>query len=425
MSKKPFEEKTTQEQSSTPKRSPIDSMIGQKIGSCTIKSILGSGGMGTVYEAVQENPRRRVALKMIKSGITSRSAIRRFEFESQTLARLKHSGVAQIYEAGTHDDGSGGLPYFIMEYIPNAKTLTEYVDDNKLDTNGKLKLFIDICNAVQHGHLKGIVHRDLKPGNILVDTNGQPKVIDFGVARSTDSDMSVTTLQTDIGQIIGTFQYMSPEQCAADPSDIDVRSDVYALGVILYELLTGNLPYDLHQKAIHEAIRIVREVEPIKLSTINRKLRGDLETISLKALEKNRVKRYQSAKDIEEDIKRYINDEPISARPPSLPDYLFRFVRKNTIAASLIFALLTVVVAVATAGGWISARYDRDRAIDISSQLKIEQLKAEELRTEAQKFELEAIKGRVVTLVSKDSMIDLLESGAGDARFSNEFDANL
>jgi len=295
MSKNPFEDNTTQDKTSIPKLDPIDSMIGQKIGSCTIKSILGSGGMGTVYEAVQENPRRRVALKMIKSGVTSRSAIRRFEFESQTLARLKHSGVAQIYEAGTHDDGSGGLPYFIMEYIPNAKTLTEYVNDNNLDINGKLKLFIDICNAVQHGHLKGIVHRDLKPGNILVDANGQPKIIDFGVARSTDSDLSITTLQTDIGQIIGTFQYMSPEQCDADPSDIDVRSDVYALGVILYELLTGNLPYDLHQKVIHEAIRIVREVEPIKLSTINRKLKGDLETIALKALAKNRVKRYQSA----------------------------------------------------------------------------------------------------------------------------------
>ena len=200
-----------------------DPLIGTKIGSCTLKRIIGSGGMGTVYEAVQEQPRRRVALKMMKRGITSRSATRRFEFESQTLARLKHQGVAQVYEAGTHDDGSGGVPYFVMEYIPNAKTITEYVNERKLGTKDRLTLFSKVCDAVQHGHLKGIVHRDLKPANILVESSGQPKVIDFGVARGTDSDMVVTTLQTDVGQLIGTLQYMSPEQCDADPSDIDAR----------------------------------------------------------------------------------------------------------------------------------------------------------------------------------------------------------
>ncbi|MEE2912788.1 MAG: serine/threonine-protein kinase, partial [Planctomycetota bacterium] len=265
--------------------SASDPLIGTKIGSCTIKKIIGSGGMGSVYEAMQEQPRRRVALKVMKRGITSRSATRRFEFESQTLARLQHPGVAQVFEAGTHDDGSGGVPYFVMEYIPNAKTITEYANDKNLSTKERLALFARVCDAVQHGHLKGIVHRDLKPQNILVDSSGQPKVIDFGVARSTDSDLAVTTLQTDVGQLIGTLQYMSPEQCDADPSDIDVRSDIYALGVILYELLIGRLPYDLQKKAIHEAVRIVREVDPTKLSTVDRLLRGDIETIAMKALE--------------------------------------------------------------------------------------------------------------------------------------------
>lgn len=325
-------------------RSSADPLIGAKIGSCTLKRIIGSGGMGTVYEAVQEKPRRHVALKMMKRGITSRSATRRFEFESQTLARLQHPGVAQIYEAGTHDDGSGGVPYFVMEYIPNAKTITEYADEKKLGTKERLLLFTKVCDAVQHGHLKGIVHRDLKPGNILVDSSGQPKVIDFGVARSTDSDLAVTTLQTDVGQLIGTLQYMSPEQCEADPSDIDVRSDIYALGVILYELLTGKPPYSLQQKAIHEAVRIIREEEPSKLSTIDRHLRGDIETIAMKALEKDRGRRYQSATALEEDIQHYLIDEPISARPPGAIDYLRRFTRKHTAAALAISAVFVVLV---------------------------------------------------------------------------------
>jgi len=303
-----------------------DPLIGQRIGNYHIKNVIAAGGMGTVYEAVQDQPERIVALKVMRPYVASHAALRRFQFEAQILARLRHPNIAQVYEAGTHffdqsrdREGAvaGGVPYFAMEYIPGAKTITEYANENKLGMRDRLRLFAKACDAVHHGHQKAIIHRDLKPGNILVDAAGEAKVIDFGVARATDSDLAITTQQTVIGQLVGTVQYMSPEQCDADPHELDTRSDVYSLGVVLYELLTGELPYDASSSTIYQATRAIKEDQPRRLSLINPKLRGDVETIALKSLEKDREKRYQSAADLARDIQRHLNRDPIAARPPT------------------------------------------------------------------------------------------------------------
>ncbi|MHC5003994.1 MAG: serine/threonine-protein kinase [Planctomycetota bacterium] len=302
----------------------------EQIGHYRVKRLIAEGGMGSVFEAIQEQPRRTVALKIMKAGIASRSALRRFAYESQILGRLRHPGIAQVYEAGTHDDGSGGVPYFAMEYVPGARVLTEYVQSKELSTNERLELFLKVCDAVHHGHQKGIIHRDLKPQNILVDSTGQPKIIDFGIARATDSDLAVATLQTQVGELVGTVQYMSPEQCEADPHDLDIRSDVYALGMVLYEVLCGRLPYDVTSVGLIEATRVIRETRPTPLSPTNSELKGDVETITFKALEKERDRRYQSAAELASDIRRYLGNQPILARPPSLVYQARLFARRHT-----------------------------------------------------------------------------------------------
>ncbi|MHC4653187.1 MAG: serine/threonine protein kinase, partial [Planctomycetota bacterium] len=318
--------------------------IPEKIGHYHIKRVIAAGGMGVVYEAVQEHPRRTVALKVVKQGIASRSALRRFEYESQILARLRHPGIAQVYEAGMHDDGSGGTPFFAMEYVAGAKDIIDYARAKELGTRAKLELFTKVCEAVHHGHQKGIIHRDLKPPNILIDSTGQPKIIDFGVARATDSDLAMPTLQTDVGQLVGTVQYMSPEQIDADPHDIDTRSDVYALGIILYRLIANQLPYDVSGTVIYEATRMVREEQPKRVSSIDRTLRGDVETIVLHALEKDRDRRYQSAVELSQDIDRYLSNRPIRARPPSLAYSFKTFVKRNKMLVGAIAAVFVALV---------------------------------------------------------------------------------
>ncbi|UCC32655.1 MAG: serine/threonine protein kinase [Phycisphaerales bacterium] len=339
--------------------------IPKMIGRFHVKGVLASGGMGTVYRAVQEHPRRTVAVKVMRHGIASRSAMRRFEYESQILARLRHPGIAQVYEAGTHDDPDAPgepVPFFAMEYIPNARPITEHAKEKKLGTRERLGLFAHVCDAVHHGHQKGIIHRDLKPGNILVDSHGEVKIIDFGVARGTDSDLAVTTVQTDIGQLIGTLQYMSPEQCEADPHDIDTRSDVYALGVVLYELLAGKLPYDVKKKPVYETTRVIREQQPTRLSTSDTTLKGDIETITLKALQKDRERRYQSALELAQDLRRYLGGEAIIARPPSIVYQLRVFARRNKVVFAAMAAVFIVLLGGAIVSTSLYVRAERAHA---------------------------------------------------------------
>ena len=316
-----------------------------KIGRYRIIRLLGEGGMGAVYEAEQDQPRRLVALKVIKTAWAGPEILRRFELEFQTLGRLHHPGIAQIYEAGAGDTAFGSQPFFAMEII-HGRPLVDFANAHHLNIRQRLALMIKICEAVEHAHHHGIIHRDLKPGNILVDDSGQPKILDFGLARVTDGDMQVTR-QTDMGQLLGTLAYMSPEQVAADPLALDTRSDVYALGVILYELLAGRLPYDV-SRSVYEVAKTIQQVDPARLSSVSRAYRGDIETIVAKALEKDKTRRYSSAAELAADIRRYLEDQPITAKPASTSYQMHKFARrhKGLVAgiAAVFFSLLVGVV---------------------------------------------------------------------------------
>lgn len=320
-----------------------DPLVGQRVGPFHVQRRIAAGGMGVVYVAIQTKPQRKVALKVMHAGAFSTSALRRFEQEEEVLARLRHANIAQIYDAGTHNTAVGPVPYFAMEYLEGAKSITAYSDDNDLSHRQKLRLFLLICDAVQHGHQRGIIHRDLKPANILVVDPGVPKVIDFGVARLVDSDKSAATMHSKSGQLIGTLRYMSPEQSLGDATEIDTRSDVYALGVVLYELLTGQLPYDMTTLSPFDIPRIIREVQAGRMVTIDPSLKGDLEVITLKALEKDRDRRYQSVSDFARDLQHFLKNEAIEAKRDR-PWYVLRKAISRHKSAVLVACFIVLLV---------------------------------------------------------------------------------
>ncbi len=297
------------------------------IGNCRVLRVLGAGGMGVVFLAQQDEPRRKVAIKVLSPSVTSDSVLRRFRRESEALALLQHPGVAQIYDVGVDQSQGREIPYIIMELI-EGKPLNAHAAEHKLTLREKLDLAARVCDAVEHAHQKGVIHRDLKPGNILVDDSGQPKVLDFGIARVTQ-DETLMTRETEAGQLLGTVAYMSPEQAAGDPNEVDTRSDVYSMGVVLYEMLAGRLPLAMEKASLLEIARLIREVDPVQLSSIDTRMRGDVDTIVGKALEKEKDRRYQSAGEFAEDIRRYLTDKPIAAHAPSTLYQLRKFTRRN------------------------------------------------------------------------------------------------
>jgi len=346
---------------------------GQLIGRYKLLQQIGEGGMGSVYMAEQERPiRRKVALKIIKLGMDSKQVIARFEAERQALALMEHQNIARVLDAGTTKTGR---PYFVMELVKGIP-ITEYCDNNKLTPRERLELFKPVCLAIQHAHQKGVIHRDIKPSNVLIclyDGQPVPKVIDFGVAKATEQRLTEKTMFTHHGQIVGTLEYMSPEQAEMSQLDIDTRSDIYSLGVLLYELLTGTTPItreELREGGFTEMLRLIRESEPEKPSTrvshshdalptisaqrrmepakLGALFRGDLDWIVMKALEKDRIRRYETASDFARDVQRHLDDEPVEACPPSARYRLRKFAHKHR--AALFTAAALVMILVTTTG---------------------------------------------------------------------------
>ncbi|MEZ5967031.1 MAG: serine/threonine-protein kinase [Planctomycetota bacterium] len=319
----------------------------ERIGSYRVVRLLGRGGMGVVFEAVQEQPRRQVAVKVLRGGLGNAALRARFTHEALLLARLQHPGIAQIYEAGSTTMGGETLPFFAMELV-RGQPITDFARARGLDVRARLELMAGVCDSVQHAHQKGVIHRDLKPTNILVDDDGRPKLLDFGVARAMEDDLRAT-LQTSRGQIVGTLAYMSPEQAAAEPDAVDTRSDVYSLGVVAHELLSGGLPYDLGDRRLADALRVVLEQPPVRLGRVDAKLAGDIETIVLMALAKDKDRRYPSAEAMASDLRRWLRDEPIGARAPTAWYTLRKFARRNR-ALMVSAVLLALALALGLAG---------------------------------------------------------------------------
>jgi len=359
---------------------------GSIIGPYKLLQTIGEGGFGVVYMAEQEHPvRRRVALKIVKPGMDSRQVIARFEAERQALAMMDHQNIARVYDAGTTEHGR---PYFVMELV-HGIPITRYCDENHLSMRERLELFVPVCQAIQHAHQKGIIHRDIKPSNVLVtlyDSKPVPKVIDFGVAKAIEQRLTNRTMFTQYGTVVGTFEYMAPEQAEMSALGVDTRSDIYSLGVLLYELLTGTTPLErkrLRDAGYSEAVKMIKEEEPPRPSTrisasqslpllaaarntdpgkLAKLVRGELDWIVMKCLEKDRARRYETANGLARDVQRYLNDEPIEACPPSKAYRFRKFARKNRAAFVITAGFLLVLIVGAMAASWQAVRATRAEA---------------------------------------------------------------
>jgi serine/threonine protein kinase/tetratricopeptide (TPR) repeat protein len=374
---------------------PATERPGTVIGPYKLLQQIGEGGMGTVFMAEQTQPvQRKVALKIIKPGMDSRQVIARFEAERQALALMDHPNIARVLDAGTTQTGR---PYFVMELVKGVP-ITRYCDEHRLSPKQRLELFVPICQAVQHAHQKGIIHRDLKPSNVLVaeyDDKPVAKVIDFGVAKATGPKLTERTMFTEFGQVVGTLEHMSPEQAKLNALDIDTRSDIYALGVLLYELLTGTTPFDtrrLHEAAFDEMLRIIREEEPPKPSTrlsttkelpsvaanrgleskkLSGLLRGELDWIVMKCLEKDRGRRYETANGLARDIERYLHDEPVYACPPSVGYRLRKFARRHKASLTTAALLLAALLLGSALSIWQAIRATLARDAEVEARLDL------------------------------------------------------
>ena len=356
-------------------------LSGTQIGRYKLLQEIGEGGFGMVYMAEQTEPvSRKVAIKVVKPGMDSREVLARFEAERQALALMDHPNIAKILDAGTTD---GGHPYFVMELVKGIP-LTQYCDENHLQPKERLELFVQVCDAIQHAHHKGVIHRDIKPSNVLVaeyDHQAIPKIIDFGVAKALNQKLTEKTMFTQYGQIIGTPEYMSPEQAKFNQLDVDTRSDIYSLGVLLYELMSGETPFDrerLRSAAFEELVRIIREEDPPKPSTrlkssatlpaianarrlsapkLSSLLKGEMDWIIMKALDKDRARRYDTAREFAADVRRYLQDEPVHATSPSFFYQMQKLYQRHrlAVATSLLIAAVVVAGAIASSVGWMRA----------------------------------------------------------------------
>jgi len=411
---------------------------GTRIGPYKLLQLIGEGGMGVVYMAEQEKPiRRRVALKVIKTGMDTDQVVARFEAERQALALMDHPNIARVLDAGATESGR---PFFVMELV-NGIPITEYCDQAQLTPRERLELFVPVCQAIQHAHQKGIIHRDLKPSNVLVtlhDGRPVPKVIDFGVAKAISQRLTERTMFTQFGTVMGTLEYMSPEQAEWSGLDIDTRSDIYALGILLYELLTGTTPLErakLHQAGYAEILKRIKEEEPPRPSTrlsvskpalasiaarrrtepakLARLVRGELDWIVMKALEKDRTRRYETANGLARDIERHLHDEPVEACPPSATYRVRKLARKHRAAMVTLAGFAAVIMIAAIVSTLLAIR--ATTAERLASQRLTE---SEEARRQA-----EAVSRRLVDMFHRTDpaldglqlrVVDLLDQTARD-----------